>query len=81
MLHITPSELFFSNKYGLFRNQTDLSRQLIQQKDGYYYRKKLDTLKSLLSKVLRGERNLNTNLTKDIILLLSTISDKKRIFF
>lgn len=63
----SPQEAFFIRKFGknsksLFNTQVELANALISNPETSFHNKNLSTVRSTLSQVFSGERNLNANL-------------------
>jgi len=68
---MTPALLLFRNpEMRLFSNQTELAKKIIRLENSRYSKKPIDSIKSLLSKSIRGKRRISQYLLDAILAVI-----------
>lgn len=81
-----PHEAVFIGKFGrggrpLFKNQSELADQINKCREGGFHDKSITTIRSALSQIFTGERNLSKNLKHVLFLVIRNHFDLKKYDF
>lgn len=79
----TPHEAVFISKFGkggkaLFKSQSLLAEEINKNKEGGFHDKSITTIRSALSQIFTGERNLSKNLKHVLFLVIKNHFDNNK---